>query len=382
MIRTATRRGSTPDDRHSTLSDAGSVVDLIDVSVNYGANRVLKHLSLHVQRGEILALLGPSGSGKTTVIRTIGGFITPVEGTVLLGGRDVTDAPPHKRGVGVMFQTYALFPHMSVFNNLAYPLKAKGVGRATITKRCNELLEMVRLAEHGDMRPARLSGGQQQRVALARALAMDPEVLLLDEPLSNLDANLRRDVGAEIRRLQQSTGTTAIMVTHDRQEAFGMADRIAVLRAGLIEQLGSPRELYRQPTSRFMAEFVGDANFIRGTVVGRPDSCSEILTVQTPLGMLDGVGRAGIGDAVDLLMRPEDLRIDEHDRVVGRTSFTATLREAFYYGNSVVATVETCDHALNIFASGSSVTLPVTGEPVQISMATTDCIVIPAGERE
>ncbi len=359
---------------------SASVVELDEVSVQYGETRVLNRLNLRVEPGELVALLGPSGSGKTTVIRTIAGFIRPVVGSVRVGGRDVTDVPAHKRGVGVVFQSYALFPHLSVFDNLAYPMKAKGVGRGQIRSRCNELLDLVQLSDYVNARPTALSGGQQQRVALARALAMSPEVLLLDEPLSNLDANLRRDVGAEIRRLQQDTGTTAIMVTHDRQEAFGMADRIAVLRGGAIEQLGSPRHLYRNPASRFMAEFVGDANIVHGTVVEAPEPNDELVSVRTALGVIRGVGHAKLGDPVHVLMRPEDLRIDGDRGEAGLTSFTATLRETFYYGSSVVAMVETSGQTLSIVASGSSVTTPGPGESVCVSLPMTDCIVIAAGE--
>lgn len=349
-----------------------SVVEFREISVDYGSHRVLDDFSLQVARGELVALLGPSGSGKTTAIRTLAGFLTPIEGTVLLSGRDVTHVPPHKRGVGVVFQSYALFPHMSVTDNLAYSLKVKGIGRVQIKRRCEELLELVRLQGLGDKKPGRLSGGQQQRVALARALAMDPDVLLLDEPLSNLDANLRRDVGEEIRRLQQSTGTTAILVTHDRQEAFGMADRIAVLRNGRIEQLGTPRDLYRRPATSFMAQFVGEANLIPAKVV-EVDPTGGMLAVSTAMGTLRGSGTADLGSAVELLIRPEDLRFE--DSAHGGT-LQGTLRETFYYGSTLVASVEVAGQSLSVVSSGSGVTTPEPGQLVHLSVKDSDCVVI------
>jgi spermidine/putrescine transport system ATP-binding protein len=357
----------------NAMSEKADVVELRDVSLDYGSHRVLDRFNLRVRRGELVALLGPSGSGKTTVIRTLAGFLAPAEGAVLLSGRDVTRVPAHRRGVGVVFQSYALFPHMSVVDNLAYSLKVKRMRRAAIKRRCDELLELVRLEGQGAKRPAQLSGGQQQRVALARALAMDPEVLLLDEPLSNLDANLRRDVGEEIRRLQRGTGTTAILVTHDRQEAFGMADRIAVLRDGSIEQLGSPRDLYTKPTSAFMARFVGEANLVHGTVTG-VDPGDDLLTVSTAMGAMRGVGDAARGDAVQVLIRPEDLQFVEQDAAPLR----GRLAEVFYYGSNLVATVEVAGQRLSVVTSGSSARVPEPGETVSLSVSSSDCLVLAA----
>ena len=351
------------------------VVDLRDVSLQFGEHLVLDGLGLRVERGELLALLGPSGSGKTTVIRTIAGFLNPSGGSVWLAGRDVTGVRPHKRGVGVVFQSYALFPHMTVAENLAYPLKVRKWGRQQIRSRCEELLALVRLEGHENNRPSRLSGGQQQRVALARALAMEPEVLLLDEPLSNLDANLRRDVGSEIRRLQKSTGTTAIMVTHDRQEAFGMADRIAVLNDGRVEQLGTPRELYRTPASRFMATFVGDANLLAGKVVdGQPEA--GYVEVTTPLGQLHARGRAKLGDEVDILIRPEDLVVSASP--TAPRSIVGEMIETAYFGDSVVARISVAGLTLTALTSGSSsAEPPATGQRVYASVDRANCVVVP-----
>jgi spermidine/putrescine ABC transporter ATP-binding subunit len=356
-------------------SDPTSVA-LNDITVRYGRNTVLDGLDLEVPRGEFLALLGPSGSGKTTVLRTIAGFIRPAAGAVVLSGVDVTDRPPNKRGIGVVFQSYALFPHMSVHDNIAYPLKARGMKRSAITLRCEELLELVRLPGLGAVRPSRLSGGQQQRVALARALAMEPELLLLDEPLSNLDANLRVDVGAEIRRLQQQTGTTAIMVTHDRREAFSMADRIAVLRGGRIEQLGSPADLYRQPNSRFMAEFVGEANFLPGTVI---DRIAEQAVIDTAIGRLEVVTTAAPGAEVDVLVRPEDIRLIDAETPDAAVAVEARVVRAAYFGSSVAVNVAVGGVELSVVASGSVHNVPAAGSTVRIAVRADECVVMPAG---
>ena len=349
------------------------VVELRGISLDYGAHRVLDGFDLQVARGELVALLGPSGSGKTTVIRTLAGFLNPADGSVLVSGKDVTRVPPHKRGIGVVFQSYALFPHMTVADNLAYSMKVKRLGRTEIKRRCEELLELVQLQGQGGKKPSRLSGGQQQRVALARALAMDPEVLLLDEPLSNLDANLRRDVGAEMRRLQQKTGTTSIMVTHDRQEAFGMADRIAVLRDGRIEQLGTPRELYRNPHTRFMAEFVGEANLVSGKVVDI-EAGTGVATVETALGVIRGVGAAEVGASVVLLIRPEDLSFGTQPMA---STLRGAVRESFYYGSNLVVSVDVDGQVVSLVATGSSVAVPTAGEMVDVSVQVADCIVLP-----
>ena len=366
----AAERGADPNEQPRP---AHPVVELRNITADYGSQQVLKDFDLTVARGELMALLGPSGSGKTTVLRTLAGFLTPSAGSVVLSRRDITHVPVHKRRIGVVFQSYALFPHMTVTQNLAYSMKVRKLGRNHIQRRCSELLELVRLQGLGDKKPGRLSGGQQQRVALARALAMDPEVLLLDEPLSNLDANLRRDVGAEIRRLQRDTGTTAIMVTHDRQEAFGMADRIAVLRDGRIEQLGSARELYRTPATRFMAEFVGEANLLDGEVGPPEGERPQYSTVTTRAGTFCARGSADPGDKVSLMFRPEDLRLgtDGENRMRGR------VQGSFYFGSNLVVTVDVDGTPVSLVASGSSAVAPESGHTVDLSVSPDDCVVLP-----
>jgi len=240
----------------------------------YGGGTVLAVEELVISDGEFLSVLGPSGCGKTTLLNCLAGFVKPAAGTITLGGDDLTNVPPHRRGLGLVFQSYALFPHMSVADNVAYGLKARGVAKPERRDRVAEVLRLVGLEEFAGRRPRQLSGGQQQRVAVARALATRPRVLLLDEPLSNLDAKLRREMRTELRALQKELGITAVFVTHDQEEAMSMSDRVAVLSGGQIEQLGTPEDVYDRPATRFVAEFVGAANVVTwdGTLVAiRPE---------------------------------------------------------------------------------------------------------------
>lgn len=232
----------------------------------YDENEVVRSVDLTVSPGEIVSLLGPSGCGKTTTLRAIAGFVALAEGEIFLDGRRVTDVPPHRRDVGMVFQGYALFPHLSVFENVAYGLRMRSVGRAEISDRVKYALSLVKLGDYANRRPRQLSGGQQQRVAIARALVIDPKVLLLDEPLSNLDAKLRQEMRVELRRLLKSADRASIFVTHDQEEAMVISDRIVLMNRGEIVQQGTPREIYQRPTSLFAAAFVGQANFLRGTV--------------------------------------------------------------------------------------------------------------------
>ena len=232
------------------------------MEVSYGATPVLKRISLSVAAGEFVALLGPSGCGKTTLLRAVSGFVPVNAGRISVGGRDITQAPPDKRGMAMVFQSYALWPHMTTAQNLGYGLKLRRVARPDIAKRVAEILAMLKLEGFGERNVTQLSGGQRQRVALGRALAISPELLLLDEPLSNLDARIREEVRHEIKALQAKLGITTIHVTHDREEAMVMADRIAILDAGRIAQLGSPEEVYNRPNSPFVASFMGAGNVL------------------------------------------------------------------------------------------------------------------------
>jgi putative spermidine/putrescine transport system ATP-binding protein len=238
------------------------------VSKSFGPVQVIKDLSLDIERGEFVSLLGPSGSGKTTLLMLLAGFEQPSGGSIVLDGRRIDHLPPHRREMGVVFQNYALFPHMSVADNVAFPLKMRGVGRAEIEDRVKRALDVVQLAAMRDRRPAQLSGGQQQRVALARALVFEPAVVLMDEPLGALDKQLREQMQLDIRALHKRLELTVVFVTHDQSEALTMSDRIAVFNQGLIEQIGSPRDIYDHPRSKFVAEFIGETNLLQGTVRG------------------------------------------------------------------------------------------------------------------
>jgi putative spermidine/putrescine transport system ATP-binding protein len=244
-----------------------AVVALEGTTKRYGDVRALDAIDLTIHEGEMLALLGPSGCGKTTTLNVIAGFVEPDAGRVLLDGQDVTRQPAWRRGLGVVFQSYALFPHMTVAENVAFGLRERGVARGDIGARVREALTLVRLPDAGDLAPAQLSGGMQQRVALARALVIRPRVLLLDEPLAALDRKLREEMRAELKDIQRAVGITTVFVTHDQHEALGLSDRIAVMNAGRIEQLGVPREVYEQPATRFVADFVGASTALEGRVL-------------------------------------------------------------------------------------------------------------------
>ncbi len=256
-------------------SDGEPAIELDGVTRRYGPTTAVEDVSLSVRDGEFFTLVGPSGCGKTTTLRLIAGFETPTEGTIRFGGEDVSGTAPEDRNVGVVFQNYALFPHMSVGENIAYGLNfADPPGGGTRQERVEELLELVDLEGMADRDPTELSGGQQQRVSLARALAPDPDILLLDEPMSALDARLRERLRREIRSIQIELGVTTVYVTHDQAEALAVSDRLAVLSAGRLEQVGEPQALYRRPRSRFVANFIGENNVFDGTVVGRADGSS------------------------------------------------------------------------------------------------------------
>jgi putative spermidine/putrescine transport system ATP-binding protein len=288
----------------------GHTLDVLGLTVRYGAFTALGSVDLSVRAGEVLALLGPSGCGKTTLLRTVAGFVRQDAGQVLLDGRAVDDLPPNRRSVGIVFQNYALFPHMSVAENVAYGLRARRAPRERIAARVAELLEMVQMGAFRDRRPGQLSGGQQQRVALARALAIEPEVLLLDEPFAALDRSLRLDMQIEIKRLQRQLGLTAILVTHDQDEAMSVADRIAVMRRGAIEQLGAPVEVYDHPASLFVAGFIGTTNRLPCVVAGwENDQVRLRLAGGAEIGVAMQDRPPAAGTQMLLTIRPEQLAL-------------------------------------------------------------------------
>jgi iron(III) transport system ATP-binding protein len=311
-------------------------ISVRDLTKRFGKNEVVSRISFAIEEGELFTLLGPSGCGKTTLLRLIAGFYAPDEGEVRFEERRVNEMPPHERGIGMVFQNYALWPHMTVFGNIGYGLKLQRIERATIAKRVEGVLEKVKLAGLGDRYPGQLSGGQQQRVALARALVLNPKILLLDEPLSNLDAKIRVQVRAEIRKLQQELGITTVYVTHDQEEALTLSDRIAVFNQGKVLQIGPPKELYERPSSRFVADFIGINNLINGTVQA-VDPAQGKLKVATASGELAVLWdeRFREGDRCVLCIRPENAAInapaDEYNRIHGRIAFAAYLGNTLRY---------------------------------------------------
>lgn len=276
----------------------------------FGDFTALREVSLEVEPGELFFLLGPSGCGKTTLLRCIAGFHMPESGRILIGGHDVTRLPPYKRDTGMMFQSYALWPHMTLQENVAFGLEMRRISRAETKQRALRALELVHLADRAKTKPNELSGGEQQRVALARALVVEPQCLLLDEPLSNLDAKLRLEMRIEIRRICKEAGLTAIYVTHDQKEALSIADRMAVMRNGVIEQIGTPELVYRNPVNRFVAGFMGEANFVEGRI---SELSNDRIKVQTLLGELVSTVfslELRCGDQVAVCLRPESIRFD------------------------------------------------------------------------
>jgi spermidine/putrescine transport system ATP-binding protein len=289
-------------------------ISLEGVSKRFGAVEAVRNVSLEIREGEFFSLLGPSGCGKTTTLRMIGGFEQPDEGRILLRGEDVTASPPNRRNVNMVFQHYALFPHMSVGDNIAFGMRLKRVGQGEQRERVDEMLRIVRLEGLQKRRPAQLSGGQQQRVALARALVNRPAALLLDEPLGALDVKLRKQMQLELKRIQSELGTTFVYVTHDQEEALAMSDRIGVMNNGIVEQIGSPREIYEHPTTAFCADFIGSLNALDFTVDEIADG--RLLSHVSPRERLVIPAANGHrqGDALKLAVRPERVRVDLADR--------------------------------------------------------------------
>ncbi len=290
-------------------------IDLDQITKTFGAGpgkaKAVDHVSLLIEPGELFFLLGPSGCGKTTLLRMIAGFIEPTSGRIAFNGREVTNTPPNKRNTGMVFQSYALWPHMTVEQNVAFGLSIRKTPAAAKDRAVKEALEAVQMLEYAKRKPNQLSGGQQQRVALARALVIRPDVLLLDEPLSNLDAKLRLDLRSEIRKICKSAGLTTVYVTHDQKEALSMADRIAIMKSGQLQQLGTPQDLYRHPESPFVASFLGETNFIEAKVAGH--DAPDRLALETSAGKLLATIRSGenysAGQRVTCSVRPESIRL-------------------------------------------------------------------------
>ena len=317
-------------------------IQLKDIVKRFGTLEAVSHVSLEIQDGELFTLLGPSGCGKTTILRLIGGFNKPDNGEIYFDGKPVTPIPPYERNIGMVFQNYALWPHMTISNNITYGLKLKKLPKAEIADKVSHVLKLVNLVGLEKRYPGQLSGGQQQRVALARALVLNPDVLLLDEPLSNLDAKIRVQVRAEIRKLQKELGITTIYVTHDQEEALTLSDRIAVINLGKLLQIGSPRDLYERPHNPFVADFIGINNLIPGNVQ-EINTAEKWVRVQTKVGPLlcTSDEQYKPGDRCMISVRPETASIrqsedtqKEFNRIAGTVSF------ASYIGNTIRYDVE------------------------------------------
>jgi putative spermidine/putrescine transport system ATP-binding protein len=346
-------------------STSGATVGLRNLSRSFGATRALDGLSLRLAPGELVALLGPSGCGKTTALRILAGFETADSGTVEVDGRDVSPVPAAKRDMGMVFQSYSLFPNMSALDNVSFGLRMRRLGSAERQRRAADLLDMVGLAAQARQYPHQLSGGQQQRVALARALAIEPRVLLLDEPLSALDAKVRLQLREQIRSLQQRLGTTTLFVTHDQEEALSMADRVGVMHDGRLEQIATPDELYDRPATPFVAEFVGIMNRIPGDMLELLGGARG-LTADLPGGR-----PAGSGGEVDALVRPEGLRIAASPAgngiVVSRTFLGQLTRVSVRLSGDVVVQVDQQSTEAAGITPGDSVEVTLAGAPVLIA---------------
>ncbi|TCK30349.1 iron(III) transport system ATP-binding protein [Ancylobacter aquaticus] len=315
----------------AVLHTAALDLHIEGVNLFYGTNHVLKNVNLDIKPGEFFAFLGPSGCGKTTLLRLIAGFNTADTGRVRVGGRDITDLPPWKRDVGLVFQSYALWPHMSVARNVAFGLEERGVKRAEIQRRVAAALEIVGLSHLAERRPSQLSGGQQQRVALARTVVIEPKVLLLDEPLSNLDAKMRVQVRRELRDLQQRLGLTTIFVTHDQEEANTVCDRIAVMNDGVVQQVGTPVELYERPANLFVATFLGTANVLEGTVV----TSGEDRHFESLGGLRIAIARDAVLPAeARLVFRPQVAKLSK-DKPVSASAFEGEIMRREFLGSII-----------------------------------------------
>ncbi len=316
---------------------AEALVRFEAVRKTYPGGVVAVHgLDLAVRRGELLTLLGPSGSGKTTTLMLLAGFETPDSGRILLEGRDIAHTPPHRRGIGVVFQSYALFPHMDVAENVAFPLEVRGVPKPERAERVARALAMVRLEAYAGRRPSQLSGGQQQRVALARALVFEPPIVLLDEPLGALDKSLREEMQLELRALHRRLGVTMLYVTHDQHEALTLSDRIAVFESGRLRQLAPPRRLYEEPADAFVAGFVGENNRLPGTVLAMEDGECRVKLDAGPEVAARAVGLAGPGSRCVVTIRPERVAVAAMTAgEMGQGALPATLAEAIFQGDHV-----------------------------------------------
>ncbi|MEE9447362.1 MAG: ABC transporter ATP-binding protein [Arenicellales bacterium] len=335
---------------------------------------VVKDFNLDMQRGEFLTMLGPSGSGKTTCLMMLAGFEPATHGEIYLAGQPINNVPPHKRGIGMVFQNYALFPHMTVGENLAFPLEVRGMGKSDREAKVKRALEMVRLDEFADRRPGQLSGGQAQRVAVARALVFDPDVVLMDEPLGALDKNLREQMQYEIKHIHENLEVTVMYVTHDQSEALTMSDRVAVFDDGVVQQLAPPAELYEAPTNAFVADFIGDNNRLLGTVVSADGEYCQVKSDDGGEITAKQVNIAGVGQRATMSLRPERVAVNPEAGQY-KNIFTAEALELIYLGDHIRTRMKVCGHEdfiVKIPNSAMHAHLTV-GDKVNIGWNADDC---------
>lgn len=365
-----------PQAQQQATTDNSCFARFINVQKSYdGVELVVKDFNLDIRKGEFVTLLGPSGSGKTTCLMMMAGFETPTHGEILLEGKAISGLPPHKRGIGMVFQNYALFPHMTVAENLAFPLEVRHLPKQEIKWKVQRALAMVRLENFGDRRPAQLSGGQQQRVALARALVFEPELVLMDEPLGALDKNLREEMQYEIKRIHASLGVTMIYVTHDQTEALTMSDRIAVFNDGVVQQLATPEKLYEKPENAFVAYFIGENNRLQGEVVERHDDTCKVRLDSGDVVLAKPVAIGGIGARTTLSLRPERVSFVRSGESPYDNRFTAKVQEVIYLGDHLRTRLTVCGNDEFIIktpnAEGHGALRP--GEEIEIGWSSADC---------
>ncbi|GMB10398.1 MAG: polyamine ABC transporter ATP-binding protein [Candidatus Improbicoccus devescovinae] len=338
-----------------------NILEFKNVSMKLGKEYIFKNLNLRVARGEFVTLLGPSGCGKTTILRLIGGFLAPDDGYIIFDGKNINKLPPHKRQVNTVFQKYALFNHLNVYENVAFGLKLKKISSHEINDRVNKMLEMVNLKGFGDRNIDSLSGGQQQRVAVARALVNKPTLLLLDEPLAALDLKLRKDMQIELKKLQKHTGITFVFVTHDQEEALSMSDTVVVMNKGIIQQVASPEIIYNEPKNAFVADFIGESNIINGKILG--DFCVNFAS--KTFKCLDS--GFTIGESVDVVIRPEDIKIVDPSKscLVGIVS--SVIFKGVY--NEIIVDVDNFKwmaQTTQYYAPGTKIGLNLTPDDIHI----------------
>jgi spermidine/putrescine ABC transporter ATP-binding subunit len=360
-------------------ADRGASVSFNALEKSYNGVAAVAGVSLDIRSGEFLTLLGPSGSGKTTTLMMIAGFETPSSGDIAIDGRSVIATPPHRRNIGMVFQNYALFPHLTAAENIGFPLKQRGVGKAERTKLVRDALELVHLPDHGERYPRQLSGGQQQRIALARAIVFKPRLLLMDEPLGALDKQLRESLQLEMRRLHAELGITFVYVTHDQEEALVMSDRIAVMNGGLLAQVGPPEDLYDRPNSRFVAAFLGESNFLPALVRGVE---GDVVVAECEGTIVRALcpGRPATGEKVMLTTRPERIRFADGawNSTTPQNRLNVTVTEAVFAGERCRYVLEAADGTAMVLKEPSSAAIRrrAVGERAEISWSIADTILV------